>query len=174
MKCYCYVYEEYRNIRIFNNYWNDLEEYKGYCKIESEFVKGLNYDKSNMIHLYTDASKKGDSVVLDGLNRKIIDKSYMVVMNNFEALELELVAIFVELIMIQANSKVEVYMDSLVVVNIWRTLFLEDELKWETRKIWNINSIGLWKMMYRFVKEDNLDVLMMKVKSHSDDEEIIW
>ncbi|PKY62988.1 hypothetical protein RhiirA4_490585 [Rhizophagus irregularis] len=69
-------------------------------------------------------------------------------MNNFEALELELVAIFVELIMIQANSKVEVYMDSLVVVNIWRTLFLEDELKWEARKIWNINSIGLWKMIF--------------------------
>uniref|UniRef100_U9SKA1 Uncharacterized protein n=1 Tax=Rhizophagus irregularis (strain DAOM 181602 / DAOM 197198 / MUCL 43194) TaxID=747089 RepID=U9SKA1_RHIID len=38
-----------------------------------------------------------------------------------------------------------------------------------TRRIWNVNSIGIWKMVYNLVKDNNLIIVMNKVKVHSDD-----
>ncbi|PKK59586.1 hypothetical protein RhiirC2_794639 [Rhizophagus irregularis] len=48
-------------------------------------------------------------------------------------------------------------------------LFEDDELQWGTRRIWNVNSIGIWKMVYNLVKDNNLIIVMNKVKVHSDD-----
>jgi hypothetical protein len=46
-------------------------------------------------------------------------------------------------------------------------LFETDTLTWSTRRIWDIKSIVLWKLLYKFIKDNNLNVLIFKVKSHS-------
>ncbi|CAB4410906.1 unnamed protein product [Rhizophagus irregularis] len=43
-------------------------------------------------------------------------------------------------------------LDSLGVYDTWIQLFLDGELVWSTRRIWNANSLVLWKMVYKFVE----------------------
>jgi ribonuclease HI len=60
-------------------------------------------------------------------------------MNNFEVIELELLAILAALMMVKENSKVNIYTDNMGVVELWSSLFNENRIIWSTRRIWNIN-----------------------------------
>jgi hypothetical protein len=98
------MYDEYRNQRIFHNYWGDVfkEENlnclmeidnrftvlrtifikgKGIVKLENNFFKGLDCDEDT-IYLYTDASKKENKnsigwVKMNTSNLKVLDKEYL-------------------------------------------------------------------------------------------------
>ncbi|PKY14948.1 hypothetical protein RhiirB3_427058 [Rhizophagus irregularis] len=56
-----------------------------------------------------------------------------------------------------SNSKVEIYTDSLGVYNTWIQLFLDEELIWSTRRIWNANSLVLLENDI-IMKEFNSDI----------------
>ncbi|CAB4433377.1 unnamed protein product [Rhizophagus irregularis] len=72
---------------------------KGIVKLENNFFKGLDCDEDT-IYLYTDASKKENKnsigwVKINTSNLKVLDKEYLRISNNFDVIELELMAIFI-------------------------------------------------------------------------------
>jgi ribonuclease HI len=135
----------------------------GHKILEEAFIKSLDWDNDSILNIYTDASKKGNDgsigwVILNEKD-KILGKYYLRITNNFEAMELEILAILAALFSVRAGKHINLYTDNLGVCQLWNKLFNEDTLTWSTRRIWN--------MLYRFINDNYLEVAIFKVKSHS-------
>ncbi|CAB4440635.1 unnamed protein product [Rhizophagus irregularis] len=98
-------------------------------KLENKFIKGLDCDEDT-IYLYTDASKRENknSIGLVKMNasNKVLDKEYLRISNNFDVMELELMAIFIGF---TSEAKVKIYTDNMTVYKIWKQLFNREELR---------------------------------------------
>jgi ribonuclease HI len=144
---------------------------EGYKIVEEAFLKNIDRDKNKMLHIYTDAGKKENNCSIGWtiFNDKdqLIAKHYLKINNNFEVMELEILAILTAIFTVRAGSKINVFTDNLGVCQVWNKLFEIDTLTWSTRRIWNIKFIALWKLLYKFIKDNNLSVSIFKVKSHS-------
>jgi hypothetical protein len=79
-------------------------------------------------------------------------------------MELEILAILTAIFTVRAGSKINLFTDNLGVCQVWNKLFEIDTLTWLIRRIWNIKFIALWKLLYKFIKDNNLSVSIFKVK----------
>jgi ribonuclease HI len=83
-------------------------------------------------------------------------------------MELELIAILAVIFTLSyKQKKVVIYTDNLGIYQTWNKLFNEASIVWMTRQIWNFNYIGLWKLIYKYIKDHDMTISVFKVKSHS-------
>ncbi|PKC07378.1 hypothetical protein RhiirA5_418257 [Rhizophagus irregularis] len=124
------VYEAYGNLRVVKNYWNELEKEF----LDKDLDSLLNIDcRLNIIEkILEGASKKGDVcgigwVIFNSINN-IISEEHLRIIDNFEVLELEILAIITALMTVKEESKIQIYTDSLGFIKVlfikrWNELF---------------------------------------------------
>ncbi|PKK77724.1 hypothetical protein RhiirC2_771028 [Rhizophagus irregularis] len=124
------VYEVYGNLRVVKNYWNELEKEF----LDKDLDSLLNIDcRLNIIEkILEGASKKGDVcgigwVIFNSINN-IISEEHLRIIDNFEVLELEILAIITALMTVKEESKIQIYTDSLGFIKVlfikrWNELF---------------------------------------------------
>jgi hypothetical protein len=90
---------------------------EGYKIVEEAFLKNIDRDKNNILYIYTDAGKKGNNCSIGWtiFNDKdqLIAKHYLKINNNFEVIELEILAILTAIFTIRSGSKINLFTDNL-------------------------------------------------------------
>lgn len=82
-------------------------------------------------------------------------------------LELEILAILLSIMVSKPRSKLTIYTDSLSAYKEWNNLMVDNNLEWETRRIWNYRSVMIWKTIFEIVKSFKYSIFLFKVKGHS-------
>jgi hypothetical protein len=129
---------------------------EGYKIVEEAFLKNIDKDKNNILYIYTDVSKKGNNCSIGWMifndKEQLIAKHYLKINNNFEVMELEILAILTAIFTIKSGSKINLFTDNLGVYQVWNKLFETDTLTWSTRRIWDIKFIVLWNCYINLLK----------------------
>lgn len=90
-------------------------------------------------------------------------------MNNIKlsVSELEILAILFSIMVSKPRSKLNIYTNSSIAYQEWNNLMCGNNLKWETRHIWNHKSVMIWKTIFEIVNTYRYFISLFKVKSHS-------
>ena len=157
--------------------WSNNEDLKDRYILESIFLENfINRYNYADYSFYTDGAL--DNCTLNGgvawirvdiVNNEEIEKFFMNIKGEKSSTRLELLAIITVLLVMPPNNQLTIYTDSQAAVLKFNRFKRNFETKSE-RKLLNEEDLYLWKFILTFLKNNNIDMILLKVKAHDEDE----